>query len=162
MVVHNKMKPIEDEATFDLAEYYHLLMRHKWIIIASIAIVVGFVLRYNSRLVPIYRATATLIIDKEMARSPVTGQPSNYETYLSESLTFNTHFELITSRPVIEKVVKDLELDKIDKQLTEEELAEIRPFRQFLSRLKNNLFLLFGGKRRYRQPCNLKTVCTQS
>jgi polysaccharide biosynthesis transport protein len=141
------MKPIEDEATFDLAEYYHLLMRHKWIILASIAIVVGLVLRYNSRLVPIYRATATLIIDKEMARSPVTGQPSNYETYLSESLTFNTHFELITSRPVIEKVVNDLELDKIDKQLAEEELAEIRPFRQFLSRLKNNLFLLFGGEK---------------
>lgn len=140
------MKPIEDEATFDLAEYYHLLVRHKWIIIAAIVLSIGFVLRYNSRLVPIYRATATLIIDKEMARSPLTGQPSNYETYLSESLTFNTHFELITSRPVLEQVVKDLALDKIDAQQAKEVFIEIHPFKQFLSRLKKNIQLLIGKK----------------
>ncbi len=96
------MKTTEDEPTIHLTEYYHLLIRHKWIIIVSLAVMIGLALRYNSRLVPIYRATATLIIDKVRTQSPITGQRVDYETYLSESLTFNTHFELITSRPVME------------------------------------------------------------
>ncbi|MFC1829421.1 GumC family protein [Thermodesulfobacteriota bacterium] len=141
------MNNIEEEQTIHLTEYYHLLLRNKWIIIISLVIAIGLALRYNAKLVPIYRATTTLIIDKETTRSPITGQPNSYESYLSESLSFNTHFELITSRPVLETVIRNLELDKMDKKQAKKEFIEISPIKQFLSRIKNNILLLFGRKK---------------
>ena len=135
------MNQTEEEQAVHLSEYYRLLMRKKWVIIISLVFMVGIVLRYNSRLVPIYSATATLIIDKEASRSPITGQPANYETYLSESLTFNTHFEMIKSRPVLEQVIDDMQLDQMSKKQVKEELVEINPLKQFVSRFKNNVFL---------------------
>ena len=95
---------MDKEQSTELVEYYYLLIDHKWIIIISIVIMIALTAWYNSRLPYIYRATATLIVDKEATKSPITGQETNYETYLSESLTFNTHFELISSRKVLERV----------------------------------------------------------
>ena len=137
----------EEEQAVNLAEYYQLLLRNKWIIIISLAIVFSMTLRYNAQLVPIYRATATLIIDKETPRSPITGQTRYYETYLSESLSFNTHFELITSRPVMEQVIKDLGLDKMSRTQTQKEFIEINPIKKFLSGFKNNILLLLKRKK---------------
>jgi succinoglycan biosynthesis transport protein ExoP len=154
------MKTTEDEPTIHLTEYYHLLIRHKWIIIVSLAVMIGLALRYNSRLVPIYRATATLIIDKVRTQSPITGQRVDYETYLSESLTFNTHFELITSRPVLEQVIRDLKLDQVDK--TQDELIEINPVRQFLSRFKQNIILLLNRKKDLPEPVDPRTGLVQA
>ena len=142
------MNHTQTEQTVNLIQYYHTLTRHKWVIIASVVIGVSLALWYNSKLIPIYRATATLIIDRESAYSPLTGQRTDYETYLSESMTFNTHFELITSRPVLEKVVKDLKLDRIDKNREKNKLAKINPLRELVSRLKENTLLLLGRERK--------------
>jgi uncharacterized protein involved in exopolysaccharide biosynthesis len=127
-----------------LTEYYHLLIRRKWVLIIALAVMMVLVLRYNSRLVPIYQATATLIIDKKVTRSPISGQSMSYETYMSESLSFNTHFELITSRPVLEQVVRDLHLDQVDPRRARQEFIEVNAFKQFWSRFKKNVGLLFS------------------
>jgi uncharacterized protein involved in exopolysaccharide biosynthesis len=156
------MKTVEDEPTIHLSEYYYLLIRHKWVIIISLVVMCGLVLRYNSRLVPIYRATATLIIDKETTQSPITGQRMDYETYLSESLTFNTHFELITSRTVLEQLVKDLKLDQVDKKLTKKDLVEINPIKQFLSGFKKNILLLLNRKKELPPPVDRRASIAQA
>jgi len=65
----------------------------------------------------------------------------DYETYLSESLTFNTHFELITSRPVLEQVIRDLKLDQVDKK--QDEFIEINPERTPLSE-KTSDYIIMG------------------
>ncbi len=140
-----------DEATH-LTDYYHVLIRHKWTIVVSLVVVVGVVMWHNARLMPIYGASATLIIDKESTRSPLTGQQMDYETYLSESMTFNTHFKLILSRPVLERVVKNLKLDQMDGKQQEVKLGEISPLRQHLSRFKKNIRLLLGRKQKTLLP----------
>lgn len=108
---------------------------------------VTLVILNNSRLVPIYRATTTLIIDKEQTKSPLTGRRTEYETYLSESLTFNTHFKLLTSRPVLERVIKSLNLDQMQGNKGNGGIVEISPVREFFSRLKKNIILLLSRKK---------------
>jgi len=146
------MDQTEQEQTIHLAEYYNVLIRHKWTIIISLIIMIILVILNNSRLVPIYRATATLIIDKEQTKSPLTGRKMDYETYLSESLTFNTHFKLITSRPVVERVINNLKLDQMQGNMGKDGLVEINPVRQFYYRFRKNISLLLSRKKKPLTP----------
>jgi polysaccharide biosynthesis transport protein len=141
------MNQTEEEQTIHLAEYYNVLIRHKWTIIISLIIMVILVILHNSRLVPIYRATATMILDKEQTKSPLTGRRMDYETYLSESLSFNTHFQLMTSRPVVERVIRSLRLDRMQGNMGKDGFAEISPIRQFFARFKKNISLLLSRKK---------------
>lgn len=94
------------------ADYFLVPLRHRAIVLTALAVMIVLALWHNSRQVPIYQATATLLIDRESVRSPLTGQQMEYETYLSESLTFNSHYKLITSQRVLENVARNLGLDK--------------------------------------------------
>ncbi|MGA1871258.1 MAG: GumC family protein [bacterium] len=99
-----------------LLDYINICLKRKWIILACLFIAFCTALIQNYNLPPIYQATSQIIIDKERNRSPITGNDMQdyyyYESYYSESLTFQTHFKMITSRPVLEKVVKRLNLDQ--------------------------------------------------
>jgi uncharacterized protein involved in exopolysaccharide biosynthesis len=153
---------IQDEQPIHITDYYHILVKHKWTIIVSLVIIVGLAIWHNARFIPIYRANSTIIIDKESMRSPLTGQRMDYETYLSESMTFNTHFKLITSRPVLERVIKDLKLDQMNGKQRETKLGEISPFRQHISRFKKNIRLLFRGKEKTPPPTDRMTGLIQA
>jgi len=146
------MHPSQEEQPIHLLDYYHVVIKNKWLILASLVIVVSLVLYHNARVTPIYQATTTLIIDRLSTQSPLTGQRLDYETYLSESMTFNTHFQLITSREVLERVVKDLKLGQMDEKQQEEALRAISPIRQHLSNFKKNIRLLFGSKQEASEP----------
>ena len=135
-----------NDSSRNLAEYYGVLTRHKLLITLCFIVGVSIALWYNSKLIPFYSATATMIIDKESTRSPLTGQVMNYESYLSESMSFNTHFELITSRPVLEKVVQDLKLDQVQQGVKKEQQVEESPLKEIISRIKKNIRLLLGEK----------------
>lgn len=158
----DNMSHMQDEQSTHLADYYQVLIKHKWTMVLSLVIVLGMAIWHTARLIPIYCATSTIIIDKESMRSPLTGQRTDYETYLSESMTFNTHFKLITSRPVLERVVKDLKIDKMDAKQQETELLEINPFRQHLAKFKKNIRLLLGRKEKTPPPEDRMTGFVQA
>lgn len=101
-----------------LLDYLQLIRRRKWIIIACLIITVTTVIIGNYAMEPVYQATAQLIIDKEQRKSPVTGEIMEYESYQSETLTFQTYFSLIDSFPVIKRVVETL---------PERQREEVRP-----------------------------------
>ena len=90
---------------------------------------------------PVYRATASLVIDKEQTKSPLTGERMDYEDYRSQTLTFNTHFKLITSRPVLEEVIRTLKLDQKEKDI------EARPWKKLIVQIKENIRILLNKKR---------------
>lgn len=152
----------EPEQPRHLVDYYHVITSHKWAIIVSLIVMVSLVLWHNSHLIPIYRATTTLIIDKEITKSPLTGNRMDYETYLSESLTFNTHFKLITSRQVLERVVRNLKLDSKAGGKEKREVGMIHPFRQYLAQFKENISLLIGKKDESPLPKDRLTDLVQS
>lgn len=129
-----------------LSEYYHILTKHKWTIIASFFLITTLTMLFSFLMKPVYQATTILIIEKEQNTSPLTGQRMDYESYGSQSLTFNTHFELITSYPVIQKVIKTLKLDQIKEDI------EVSPWREFLSQFKKNIYLLLGKEKKPLTP----------
>ena len=153
---------IQEDHPTHIIDYYHVLINHKWTIMVSLVVVLGLVMWHNARFIPIYRATATLIIDPKTTTSPLTGQRMDFDTYLSESTTFNTHFKLVTSRPVLERVVTSLKLDKMDEKQKEVRLGEISALRQHLSRFKKNIRLLLGRKQPTLPPEDKMTGLVQS
>jgi len=138
----------ELEQSKHISEYYYVLTKRKWFVVVPVVILVSLVLWHNAHLIPTYNAGTTLIIDKENARSPLTGQRmGGYETYLSESLTFNTHFKLITSYQVLGQVVQDLKLDEKSDHQDNKATKTVHPFKQYLSRIKENIHILLGRKK---------------
>ncbi|MEW6382138.1 MAG: GumC family protein [bacterium] len=96
-----------------LLDYLYILRKWKWLVFASLFITVTLVIIGNYTLTPIYEAQSQLVIDKDSSRSIVSGQELeylDYESFLSESLTFNTQFKMVVSYPVLERVVRNLHL----------------------------------------------------
>lgn len=132
----------DNQQGINIAEYYHIITRHKWIIIAAVSISLILASIHSALQVPIYRATSTILIDKDINQSLLPSDRIYYESYITQTLTFNTHFELIKSRPVIERVIKKLNLDKNIKNQTKENKKN--PIRKFFSQFRINIFLMLG------------------
>jgi uncharacterized protein involved in exopolysaccharide biosynthesis/Mrp family chromosome partitioning ATPase len=133
---------IQTEQSKHLSEYYFILTKHKWIIIAACIIAVSLAIFHNSGLQPVYKTTATIIIESERRTSPITGQMMNYENFYLGEINFNTHYTLMTSRAVLERVVKNLKLDQIEKP----EVSQKKTRQTFLSKFKHNIRILLGSK----------------
>lgn len=135
------METTELEQSQHLSEYYYILQKHRWTIIATLIAIVTLTMLFTFIMKPVYRATSTLAIENEQSTSPLTGERLDYESYMSQSLTFNTHFKLIKSRVVLENVIKDLKLDQSD-----DKNIEVGFFKGMMSQLKKNIKLITGKK----------------
>ena len=140
-------KSIPEVPTINLQHYVQVLLRHKFTLFFSILIPAVLTYAYNAQLDPVYRASTKLIIDRENVKSPLTGQRSDVESYMSESLTFNTHFELITSRPIIERTIMNLP-EEITSPLKElYGVLDKSLVRRYLERVIANFKLLLTGEK---------------
>ncbi|GAB6142762.1 GumC family protein [Desulfocicer niacini] len=128
------------EKEIHLSEYIEILTKRKKLIILFFVLTVLVTVLFTLKTTPIYQSTAQLIIDKERNTSPITGERMEFEGYASETLTFQTHFKLIKSTPVIQNVVGTLRLD----QMKEEDL-EISPIQNLVRQLKENVALLLSS-----------------
>ena len=133
---------IQTEQSKHLSEYYFILTKRKWIIIAACIIAISLAILHNSGLQPVYKTTATIVIENERRTSPITGQIMDYESFYLGEINFNTHFKLITSRRVLELVVKNLKLD----QIATAEASQKNPGPTFAAKFKHNISLLLGSK----------------
>jgi succinoglycan biosynthesis transport protein ExoP len=140
--MQNTQNHIQEEPSKHLSEYYFLFLKHKWVIIAACLIGVSLSIYRNSGLIPMFKTSATIVIEGDRRTSPITGQRMNYENFYLGTLSFNTHLKLMTSRPVLERVIKNLKLDQINK----EDLQKTKPAKTLLSTLKQNINLLLGKK----------------
>jgi len=131
--------PEQDQAR-RLTEYYEILDKHKWTIAVTFTIILSLTALYTYNITPIYEASAGLVLAYEQVKSPVTGETIVYENYMSQALNFNTHFNLITSRPVLEKVIEKLNLNQSSYNI----FIEVSPWKQILFRFKENIRLLLG------------------
>ncbi len=148
------MKESGPVQSIHLTEYYYILNKHRSLIMASLLIIVSLTLLLTFLLKPVYRATATMVIDKEQTASPLTGERLDFESYISQSLTFNTHFELITSRPVMERLIRELKLDQVESEIG----ISISSLQAFVSQLKKNIHLLLGKET---EPLSAEAKLTQ-
>ncbi len=138
-------KPLQDTSpNVHVSDYLHIIMKRKWIVLAFLIIVVAQVTISSFTMTPIYKATAKIIIDREASKSPLTGKDLDYQSYMSEGLTFKTNLELIKCRPVLSKVYEVLNLkDRVGEESSPGMLAE------FIGNIKKNLkkvTLIFRGE----------------
>lgn len=103
------------EETIDLREYFAIIKKRSWIIalITTISIIVSSVISFFI-LKPVYQANATLIVNTEKNEETqvITGDQFNVTQKLAV-----TYGEIITSRSVINPVIKNLSLEETYDEL---------------------------------------------
>ena len=93
--------PREREA--HLKDYLHILRKHRWLITGLFLVTVLTVAIWTFVQTPIFQASAMVLIEPEPPKvlniqevSPIGGPTQDY---------YRTQYELITSRPIVEKVI---------------------------------------------------------
>ncbi|MEM9182951.1 MAG: Wzz/FepE/Etk N-terminal domain-containing protein, partial [Pseudomonadota bacterium] len=98
----------ENERRFDLRQIWRVIDKHKWAILVLTILATAVAALFVNRQIPVYRATATLLIE----RSPVQFSPVQdaYAGYTDHWLYYQTQYGLIKRRAIGERVVNDLDL----------------------------------------------------
>ncbi|MFH1138203.1 MAG: DUF4388 domain-containing protein [Pseudomonadota bacterium] len=100
-----------------LLDYYYRLKNHLWLILGVLFLTAAVAAFFTFTMKPVFRASATVLIGEDSQLSPLTGERVSAETYVAQQLTFKTHFTAITSRPVIEEILRQLDLRPSDADL---------------------------------------------
>jgi uncharacterized protein involved in exopolysaccharide biosynthesis len=97
-----------DEGGLDLLKYWHVIVKRKWTVLSVFVIVLLTGMMMTMLTTPIFRATATLQIERQAMRvvnvpgmEPIES-PLDFEFY-------ETQFQLLRSRSMAEKVAADLD-----------------------------------------------------
>ncbi|WP_321416269.1 GumC family protein [uncultured Desulfobacter sp.] len=124
------------EEEIHLSDYLDVVLNHKRLILSFLllAIVVTVVFTFSTK--PVYQATSKLVIGLNKNVSPISGQAYSMESFYSEEKNFNTHFKLITSKPVLKLVAQEVDLSP------EVELESTNALVRFMTRVKNNIKLI--------------------
>ncbi|MCV6627512.1 MAG: GumC family protein, partial [Cellvibrionaceae bacterium] len=97
-----------NEEVIDLRQYWRTLMRYRWGIVGFSLVVTTLTVLVLFAMKPVYRATATLLIENQNANvvsiEEVYGLESTNQEY------FLTQFEILKSRSLAEKVIRSLNL----------------------------------------------------
>ena len=129
---------IFEEKEIHLSEYLMVLLKRRTLILLVFILTVSATLFYTFLSDPIFESSAKLIIDKENSSSPITGERTDYESYHSQTMTFNTSIKMLKSTPVIKMVIRELKLDapNADQDL------EVSFIKELISQFKSNVKLL--------------------
>jgi len=101
-----QMDPREPELPTRTTEYRRLLWEHRWLMTAVFLLLLVTGAAWNSVQVPTYQAIATVLIDPEPPK--VLNIQDVVHTGSSDSTFYPTQYEIIASRPVLERAVAAL------------------------------------------------------
>ncbi len=104
----NEPKAMAADDEIDLLKLWHTIWRRKWAILALVVVVMAATTLAVLSITPIYRAGATLLIEQKQAKVVSIEQMYGLEGTGNEYL--QTQFELLKSRALAERVVRQLEL----------------------------------------------------
>ncbi len=131
--------------TIHLSEYWDVIVKRKELVLGVLAVVVAATLVLSLLMKPVYKATARLAVERESTSSPITGQRTDYIDVQSQLLTFNTHFKLIKSRPVLESVLQALSLEgeELEPVVSNPLQIVINSLQESIMRIGNNVKSFF-------------------
>lgn len=103
--------PLHDQ--FSLSEYWIILLKRKWVIISTVAIVVTLAAVSTLRETPVYQAEGHIAINRESAEilgfKDIGSQSSEWEDY---TVTLDTQLKVLQSSTLAWEVIRSLELEK--------------------------------------------------
>ncbi len=101
-------EPLEPLREAHLKDYYRTLRKHRWLVAGLFMVTVFSVAVWSFVQTPVYQASATLLIEPEPPKvlniqdvSPIGSPTQEY---------YRTQYELMTSRPIVDKVIETLGL----------------------------------------------------
>ncbi len=102
-----------DRKEIDLLEYVRVVVKRKWVVVTFAAVLVALAAVLSFTRTPLYRATATLLIDEPGSSMINIQDVLNAGAYYRSDYLgtyFNTQLRLLTSRSLAERVSKKLNL----------------------------------------------------
>jgi len=97
----------QDEFNIDLMGLWHILMKRRWTIAAAVGIVFVFALVASLMITPVYRATASVQIDRELMN--ITNNDTNpMAGMFTDPNYLNTQYQLLQSRELASRVLSDI------------------------------------------------------
>ena len=131
----------EDGEDIDLLDLWRSIWRRKWSIASLVAVSVMLAALVLLSIAPVFRATATLIIEQKAAKvvsiEQVYGLDGSGNEYLQ------TQFELLRSRSLAERVVRELNLTTHREFDPRQQPAPLLDLGSLLSNLKLNQLIPF-------------------
>jgi len=118
-----------------LLDYFQVILKRKFIILACLFVTLTTVFIYNYITEPTYEGKARIIIEENLQKSPVTGVQMEYDQFFE----LQTHFDLINSYPVLERVYNTLFLNKAGGEATPDKEEAIPIMKRFLLFITSNL-----------------------
>lgn len=97
-----------DDGEVNLREYLRIILKNKWLIVTSTALLTGFAALYAQNTTPIYEATSTLLIEGE--RKNAVSIENLYGIDATSSDYSQTQYEILKSRELAESIVSNLNL----------------------------------------------------
>ena len=131
----NETQP-EPQSEIHFSNYIYILKKHRTNIVTIFCLIVLITAVFTFTSTPIYQAQAKVVIDEER-RLPLGGMGEVDTSFLSQQLTFKTHFQLITSRPVIEAVLRRVKLP--------ESALDSGPIAKYWQAITKNIVRLIGA-----------------
>ncbi len=134
-----------EENSIHLSDYLGVLLAHRGTIAVFFLITVSVTAFFTYTATPIYQAAAKLVIGSNAKSSSLSGRVEGYESFYAEEMNFNTHFKLITSKPVLKLVAQAIDLDANARDT----LPAMGFFKAYVSRVKDNLSLIKSTVKEY-------------
>jgi polysaccharide biosynthesis transport protein len=105
------MKVHETQKEIDLMEYWRVILRRKWALAAFAGALFFFTAVFTFLATPVFRATATLIIEEDSSRILNINETFGYQPQVYQDLRYyNTQLKLLKSKSLAEKVAKKMNL----------------------------------------------------
>jgi capsular exopolysaccharide synthesis family protein len=98
-----------DDDEIDLLAYWRILLKRRWLVLGVLGAVVALALVATLMMPPVYRASATLQIDRESVQIMNIEGVGNAEGAAPDFL--QTQYELLKSRSLAERVANELQID---------------------------------------------------
>ncbi len=99
----------EPQSSFNLLKYWGIFVKHRWVFLAGVLLALCYGYGKTVLATPIYRASATIQIDREAPKLVVLQSDPDAAT-ISDDEFYQTEYELLNSRSLAERVVADLDL----------------------------------------------------
>lgn len=103
-------QPLQPEEEIHLRDYWRVLLRRKWTAITFFLVVVTTVMVGTFLMVPIYRASVTIKIDKENPN--VLKFKDVYEVEGGDENYYQTQYKILKSRNLAKRVIRYAKLDQ--------------------------------------------------
>lgn len=104
-------EPERDDDEIDLLEYWRIIVKRRWMVLATLGLILAITLIGTLLVTPIYRATTTAQIDRDSIKVVDVGGLTPTESPLDKDF-YQTQYELLQSRALAQRVIDRLDLEQ--------------------------------------------------